>query len=93
MLKLTDIAILVIIFGFGSLAQLVEQRTFNPLVASSSLARPTNEQKAEPIYKSFAIFLLSLRIAKAFCFLRTDAIPGLLVIQLPQDGAMPNATD
>ena len=26
---------------FGSLAQLVEQRTFNPLVASSNLARPT----------------------------------------------------
>ena len=25
----------------GSVAQLVEQRTFNPLVASSNLARPT----------------------------------------------------
>ena len=28
-------------YCFGSLAQLVEQRTFNPLVASSNLARPT----------------------------------------------------
>ena len=28
-------------FG-GSVAQSVEQRTFNPLVASSNLARPTN---------------------------------------------------
>jgi hypothetical protein len=28
-------------FVFGSLAQLVEQRTFNPLVACSSHARPT----------------------------------------------------
>ena len=28
-------------YVFGSLAQLVEQRTFNPLVASSNLARPT----------------------------------------------------
>ena len=27
---------------FGSLAQLVEQRTFNPLVAGSNPARPTN---------------------------------------------------
>ena len=29
----------------GSLAQSVEQRTFNPLVASSSLARPTRTTK------------------------------------------------
>jgi hypothetical protein len=28
---------------FGSLAQLVEQRTFNPLVAGSNPARPTKE--------------------------------------------------
>jgi hypothetical protein len=27
--------------SFGSLAQLVEQRTFNPLVAGSNPARPT----------------------------------------------------
>lgn len=31
-----------IIPGVGSLAQLVEHRTFNPLVARSSRARPTN---------------------------------------------------
>jgi hypothetical protein len=32
---------------FGSLAQLVEQRTFNPLVAGSNPARPTmNYQEA-----------------------------------------------
>jgi hypothetical protein len=30
----------------GSVAQLVEQRTFNPLVASSNLARPTRIAKA-----------------------------------------------
>ena len=30
----------------GTVAQSVEQRTFNPLVASSNLARPTNIQKA-----------------------------------------------
>ena len=29
----------------GSLAQPVEQRTFNPLVASSNLARPTNKKQ------------------------------------------------
>ena len=28
---------------FGSLAQPVEQRTFNPLVGSSNLPRPTNK--------------------------------------------------
>ena len=28
--------------SFGSLAQLVEQRTFNPLVAGSNPARPTS---------------------------------------------------
>ena len=28
--------------GIGTLAQLVEQRTFNPLVGSSSLPRPTS---------------------------------------------------
>jgi hypothetical protein len=33
--------------AFGSLAQLVEQRTFNPLVAGSNPARPTKfQQKA-----------------------------------------------
>ena len=37
-------------YGFchilGSVAQLVEQRTFNPLVASSNLARPTRFKKS-----------------------------------------------
>ena len=28
--------------NYGTVAQSVEQRTFNPLVASSNLARPTN---------------------------------------------------
>ncbi len=41
---------------FGSLAQLVEQRTFNPLVAGSNPARPTNKSISysnfpEPIVK------------------------------------------
>jgi hypothetical protein len=30
---------------FGTLAQLVEQRTFNPLVTSSNLVRPTKTQQ------------------------------------------------
>ena len=30
---------------FGSLAQPVEQRTFNPLVGSSNLPRPTKQNK------------------------------------------------
>ena len=34
-------ALAVIIAALGSLAQLVEQRTFNPLVAGSNPARPT----------------------------------------------------
>ena len=35
-----------IIAGLGLVAQLVEQRTFNPLVASSSLAQPTKNHAA-----------------------------------------------
>jgi hypothetical protein len=31
--------------GFGTLAQLVEQRTFNPLVGGSSPPRPTKNKK------------------------------------------------
>jgi hypothetical protein len=34
--------------ALGSLAQLVEQRTFNPLVAGSNPARPTKIQKKTP---------------------------------------------
>ena len=38
--------LLAIIYGLtGSVAQSVEQRTFNPLVASSNLARPTSYAK------------------------------------------------
>ncbi len=33
---------------FGSLAQSVEQRTFNPLVAGSNPARPTNNKRDIP---------------------------------------------
>src|SRR5439155_21364027 len=45
-------------WSFGSLAQLVEQRTFNPLVAGSNPARPTtNHQKAHEF--TFVGFLLS----------------------------------
>lgn len=39
---------------FGALAQLVEHRTFNPLVERSSRSRPTTHHKAykkcEPFY-------------------------------------------
>ncbi|MEY3996473.1 MAG: hypothetical protein RL344_816 [Pseudomonadota bacterium] len=37
----TPISATIVTYIFGSLAQLVEQRTFNPLVACSSHARPT----------------------------------------------------
>ena len=49
--------------GLGLVAQLVEQRTFNPLVASSSLAQPTkNSQK--PCSKSGAfVFLIVSMLA------------------------------
>jgi hypothetical protein len=61
---LTDTTKLHIISFFGSLAQLVEQRTFNPLVAGSNPARPTtNQQKAHEF--TFVGFLLSARFGKA----------------------------
>ncbi|VXC38776.1 hypothetical protein BURKHO8Y_210442 [Burkholderia sp. 8Y] len=45
-IRLTVIEIAAYNFAsFGSLAQLVEQRTFNPLVAGSNPARPTKEFK------------------------------------------------
>ncbi len=42
----------------GSVAQSVEQRTFNPLVASSNLARPTTriKQKSQPNPVGFFVF-------------------------------------
>ena len=45
---------------FGSVAQSVEQRTFNPLVASSNLARPTKSVKQN---------YLSQPLGWLFCFL------------------------
>ncbi len=46
--------------NYGSLAQPVEQRTFNPLVARSNRARPTNKIKG--LAKSLALFyFLGLR--------------------------------
>ena len=35
--------------GFGMLAQLVEQRTFNPLVGGSSPPRPTKNKKIKSL--------------------------------------------
>ena len=35
----------------GTLAQLVEQRTFNPFVVGSTPARPTNTVKESPLSK------------------------------------------
>ena len=46
--------------GLGLVAQLVEQRTFNPLVASSSLAQPTkNSQKPRTICGAFVFQTVS----------------------------------
>ncbi len=41
---------------FGSLAQLVEQRTFNPLVAGSNPARPTNESNSYSNFQEIGSF-------------------------------------
>ena len=54
---------------FGSLAQLVEQRTFNPLVAGSSPARPTKIQQEAHAFRCvgfllFWIYLPGRRVAK-----------------------------
>ena len=40
-----------VLFTVGSLAQLVEQRTFNPLVAGSNPARPTTLYASSPAQK------------------------------------------
>ena len=44
-------------FTYGVLAQLVEQRTLNPFVASSILARPTNKYKASRAFNFRGLFL------------------------------------
>ena len=51
--------------GWGTLAQLVEQRTFNPLVAGSSPARPTNIFKATLCHAKW-LFLWRKSCACAF---------------------------
>ena len=45
---------------FGSLAQLVEQRTFNPLVAGSSPARPTKIQRKRQLSRA-GVFVFTAR--------------------------------
>ena len=57
-----------IMYGFGMLAQLVEQRTFNPLVGGSSPPRPTRI-----IYK-ITIKIKGLASASPFSFFRKLAI-------------------
>jgi hypothetical protein len=44
--------------GFGTLAQLVEQRTFNPLVGGSSPPRPTkNKKRKSQVLPGFFAFV------------------------------------
>ena len=55
----------------GTLAQLVEQRTFNPLVTSSNLVRPTtliqkNQFKQNWFFFVFAISSQSLKLSGQF---------------------------
>src|ERR1700744_2658362 len=50
-----ETAVFIMLDSFGSLAQLVEQRTFNSLVAGSSPARPTKEFKGLASAKPFFI--------------------------------------
>ena len=40
----------------GTLAQLVEQRTFNPLVAGSNPARPTTPPWFIPVHTRYAVY-------------------------------------
>ena len=40
----------------GTLAQLVEQRTFNPFVVGSTPARPTKIQRPEIVFRPFLFF-------------------------------------
>ena len=58
-----------IIYGFGMLAQLVEQRTFNPLVGGSSPPRPTR------ITHRIAIKIKGLASVSPFSLVRYLALP------------------
>ncbi len=51
--------------GIGSLAQSVEQRTFNPLVACSSHARPTNFFIQTPSSQVLGVLFWALENLKA----------------------------
>ena len=53
---------------FGSLAQLVEQRTFNPLVAGSNPARPTKyfREAHEFRFVGFFVFRASYSMASPY---------------------------
>ena len=54
----------------GSVAQSVEQRTFNPLVASSNLARPTKKSEKgfkTSTFKSFNLKSSTQKIKPANC--------------------------
>ena len=68
--RLPSFKTLVIMAGFGTLAQSVEQRTFNPLVGSSSLPRPTNSFRVVAKQKQIARFsgLFTSVVLTAFCW-------------------------
>ena len=44
----------------GTLAQLVEQRTFNPLVTSSNLVRPTTLIQKKPVQTELVFFFFAI---------------------------------
>src|SRR5258705_8846362 len=52
------------LFSPGPLAQLVEQRTFNPLVAGSNPARPTSFKKRAAILAALFVFRTDQRISR-----------------------------
>jgi hypothetical protein len=59
---------LVVFSKFGSLAQLVEQRTFNPLVAGSNPARPTKQRKGSSVMVTPFPLVLEAQVSRNSIF-------------------------
>jgi hypothetical protein len=59
----------------GSVAQSVEQRTFNPLVASSSLARPTKMCKASKVNYFWGLFSFTASCIGYVLIIRLNYLP------------------
>ncbi len=73
-----------IMHSLGPLAQSVEQRTFNPLVESSSLSRPTNFQITYFLHSNF--FDSETRII----FMKFKYLPDYITSLLPKGFQKPD---